>query len=109
MIWRALAIVFLCASSAYGQLGTLGGSRYDPDSLSNPYGAGSPYKLDGLMNPYSKYGSRYSPYSWRNPYATSPPKIYSRRGYVGELTVNPYRQRATLRTRYRRLYIRPGK
>jgi len=24
---------------------------YDPECLSNPYGAGSPYKSDGLMNP----------------------------------------------------------
>jgi hypothetical protein len=42
---------------------------YDPNCLNNPYGAGSPYKSDGLMNPYSQYGSRYSNQSWTNPYA----------------------------------------
>jgi hypothetical protein len=45
-------------------------TSFDPNSLANPYGAGSPYKADGLMNPYSQYGSPYSSKSWRNPYAT---------------------------------------
>jgi len=31
---------------------TLG--TYKQDSVENPYGAGSPYKADGLMNPYSQ-------------------------------------------------------
>jgi len=66
-------------------------NRYDPNSLSNPYGAGSRYKPDGLMNPYSRYGSAYSNESWRNPYATNPPKIYSESGeYRGELSTNRY-------------------
>ena len=29
------------------------GCPYDYNCLDNPYGAGSPYKSDGLMNPYS--------------------------------------------------------
>jgi len=33
---------------------------YDPRCSNNPYGAGNPYKPDGLMNPYSAYGSLYS-------------------------------------------------
>jgi len=41
---------------------------FDPNCLNNPYGAGSPYKSDGLMNPYSQYGSPYSNKSWTNPY-----------------------------------------
>ena len=53
---------------------------YDINCLNNPYGAGSPYKPDGLMNPYSKYGSPYSNQSWTNPYATNPPKIYDKFG-----------------------------
>lgn len=66
-------------------------SRYDPNSLSNPYGAGSPYKADGLMNPYSQYGSRYSNDSWTNPYATNAPKIYSQDGtYHGRMSTNKY-------------------
>jgi len=66
---------------------------FDPSCLNNPYGAGSPYKPDGLMNPYSQYGSPYSNNSWTNPYATNPPKMYDQRGnYMGELSKNPYRQ-----------------
>jgi hypothetical protein len=58
---------------------------YDPNCLSNPYGAGSPYKADGLMNPYSQYGSQYSNQSWTNPYATDAPKIYDQNGnYHGD-------------------------
>jgi hypothetical protein len=53
---------------------------YDPRCLSNPYGAGSPYKADGLMNPYSPYGSPYSPKSWTNPYATDAPRLYDGAG-----------------------------
>jgi len=66
-------------------------TSYDPDSLANPYGAGSPYKADGLMNPYSRYGSPYSSQSWRNPYATDTPKLYDSTGnYRGKLSSNPY-------------------
>lgn len=72
-------------------IGSFSGNRYDPNSLANPYGAGSPYKADGLMNPYSQYGSRYSNESWRNPYATNAPKIYSEDGtYHGRLSTNKY-------------------
>ena len=46
---------------------------YDQDCLNNPYGAGSPYKPNGLINPYGEYGSRYSNKSWTNPYATDAP------------------------------------
>ena len=72
-------------------LGALNGSRYESDSLSNPYGAGSRYQADGLRNPYSQYGSRYSNDSWTNPYATNPPKLYSAdRTYYGRLSTNRY-------------------
>ena len=64
---------------------------YDENCLDNPYGAGSPYKSDGLINPYSQYGSPYSNKSWNNPYATDAPKIYSQDGeYRGRLSTNPY-------------------
>jgi len=69
---------------------------YDPNCLDNPYGAGSPYKADGLMNPYSKNGSRYSNDSWTNPYATNAPKIYDQNGnYKGRLSTNPYEADST--------------
>jgi len=68
-----------------------GCSQYDPNCLSNPYGAGSPYKADGLMNPYSQNGSKFSNKSWTNPYATDAPKLYDENGnYHGKLSSNPY-------------------
>lgn len=64
---------------------------YDVNCINNPYGAGSPYKADGLMNPYSQQGSPYSNKSWTNPYATDAPKLYDQNGnYKGKLSTNPY-------------------
>jgi hypothetical protein len=64
---------------------------YDPNCLNNPYGAGNPYKQDGLMNPYSENGSPYSNKSWTNPYATNAPKLVDQNGnYRGRLSNNPY-------------------
>lgn len=64
---------------------------YDPRCLNNPYGAGSPYRPNGLMNPYSEYGSQYSNKSWTNPYATDAPRIYDNQGqYRGRMSTNPY-------------------
>ena len=64
---------------------------FDQSCLNNPYGAGSPYKRDGLMNPFSRNGSPYSPNSWTNPYASDPPRLYDSQGnYRGKLSANPY-------------------
>jgi hypothetical protein len=59
-----------CAIAIVSCAPALATCPYDYDCLNNPYGAGSPYKPDGLMNPYSRYGSPYSNDSWTNPYAT---------------------------------------
>jgi len=49
--------------------GRLGGSRYHPDSIDNPYGRyGSEFSRDSIRNPYSRAGSRYSRDSPNNPY-----------------------------------------
>jgi hypothetical protein len=62
---------------------------YDSNCLNNPYGAGSRYKADGLMNPYSRYGSSHSNQSWTHPYATDAPRIYDQSGnYRGRLSTN---------------------
>src|SRR5262245_39580779 len=77
-------------------LATAQSCPYDPRCLDNPYGAGSPYKADGLMNPYSQYGSPYSNKSWTNPYATDAPKLYDSQGdYRGRLSTNPYASDST--------------
>ena len=86
-------IAFLFVSSAYSQsyLGNLNSNRYDPNSLSNPYGAGSVYKKDGLNNPYGQYGSPYSNKSSNNKFATEPPKLYDGKGnFRGNLSTNPF-------------------
>jgi hypothetical protein len=60
-------------------LGNLSSNKYDPDSVSNPYGRyGSQYSPDSINNPYSAHGSPYSPTSVNNPYASSPPVIRGR-------------------------------
>jgi hypothetical protein len=57
-------------------LGRLNSNRYDPESLSNPYGQyGSRYSSTSINNPYSQYGSPYSSESARNPYTTTPPVV----------------------------------
>lgn len=50
-------------------LGNANANRYDPNSVSNPYGRyGSRYSEDSVNNPYGRYGSRYSPEGVNNPY-----------------------------------------
>lgn len=97
-----MLLVLLFAAPCFGQISFGGRStrkpsadlranRYDPNSLSNPYGAGSRFKADGLNNPYSRYGSPYSSQSWTNPYATDAPRIYGSDGtYHGRLSANRY-------------------
>jgi hypothetical protein len=57
-------------------LGVLSSNKYDPLSVSNPYGEyGSKYSPTSINNPCGGYGSKYSPLSATNPYATAPPVI----------------------------------
>lgn len=56
-------------------LGNLSTNRYDPDSVSNPYGRyGNKFSPDSINNEYGQYGSKYSNDS---PHATNAPKIVS--------------------------------
>lgn len=49
-------------------LGNLNSNRFDPDSISNPYGRyGSKYSPDSVNNRYGIYGNPYSP-QYSNPY-----------------------------------------
>lgn len=42
-------------------LGKVSNNKYDPESISNPYGKyGSKYSSTSINNDYSKYGSDYS-------------------------------------------------
>ena len=59
-------------------------------SASNPFGAGSPFKPDGINNPFSPYGSPFSNQSATNPFATDAPRLYDQQGnYRGKLSANP--------------------
>jgi hypothetical protein len=66
---------------------------------SNPLGAGSPFKSDGLNNPFSPYDSPFSNQSSTNPFATDAPRLLVRlSGFSGlsgsmvDLPVRPTRQ-----------------
>ncbi|MFH1952502.1 MAG: hypothetical protein ABIL06_12895 [Pseudomonadota bacterium] len=72
-------------------LGRLSANPYDPESTSNLYGAGSPYRADSINNPYGLYGSPYSSRSVTNPYATDAPRLYDSQGnYRGRLSTNQF-------------------
>lgn len=66
-------------------LGNLSMNKYDPNSVSNPYGKyGNKYNPESINNPYGRHGSKYSNESVNNPYATQAPRIIHRqsdRGY----------------------------
>src|SRR5512135_203190 len=86
----AASIVFTAIANAE-DLGNYGSNPYDPNSTSNPYGAGNPYDPNSINNPYGKYGNPYSNESANNPYATDAPKLYDQEGnYRGKLSNNPY-------------------
>ncbi len=58
-------------------LGNLNSNRYDPNSVSNPYGQyGSKYSPNSINNPHGQYGSKFSNQSANNPYATNAPRIF---------------------------------
>ena len=69
----ALAAALVLASTlapAQQRLGNLSSNPYDSRSTTNPYGAGSAYRSDGINNPYSRFGSPYSNHSASNPYGS---------------------------------------
>ena len=70
-------------------LGELSANPFNPESTSNPFGAGSPVKSDGLNNPFSPYGSPFGNQSATNPFAIDAPRLYDQQGnYRGKLSTN---------------------
>ena len=68
-------------------LGNLSANEFDPNSIANPFGAGSPYSSNSVTNEFGIYGSPYSNRSASNPYATEAPRLCDQQGnYRGELT-----------------------
>ena len=86
-------LFFAIANSAHAQeyLGNLSKNKYNSNSTSNQYGAGSEYNANSINNQYGQYGSPYSSKSATNPYATNAPKLYDGDGnYRGKLSNNKY-------------------
>ncbi len=73
-------------------LGCLNCSKYDINSIFNPFGPyGDKYSLKSIKNKFGEYGSEYSIKSVWNPYAVNPPVIKDTFGNkIGYLSVNPY-------------------
>ena len=74
-------------------LGRLSRSRFDPESVENPYGVyGSRFSPASINNPYGSYGSAYGPLSARNPYTFSAPRVFDgdTGRYLGRLSANRY-------------------
>jgi hypothetical protein len=72
-------------------LGNLNDNRYDPNSVSNPYGRyGNRFSPDSINNPYGPYGSRYSTDSVNSRYGTGI-QIRTEDGrYLGNFNANRY-------------------
>ena len=89
-MWVVFLLLLLPLSVHAEDLGELSANPFNPNSTSNPYGAGSPFKSDGLNNPFSPYGSPFSNQSATNPHATDAPKLYDQQGqYRGQAERKP--------------------
>ena len=73
-------------------LGCLSCSKYDSNSICNPYGSyGSKYSGSSIWNPYGSFGNPYSANSPWNRYSTSSPSIVDRSGnFYGRFSINIY-------------------
>jgi hypothetical protein len=76
-------------------LGALNASRYDSESIWNPYGTyGNKYSSKSIWNQYGTYGNKYSSSSPFNEYASNPPVLRDRNGrFYGYFTANKYKPR----------------
>ncbi|MEM4412908.1 MAG: hypothetical protein QXD59_01380 [Candidatus Caldarchaeum sp.] len=89
-----MVVVLLFAgpvSTQAAYLGDLSANPFHPNSLANPFGAGSPFLDKSPMNVFGPYGSPFSNRSATNPFATQAPRLYDREGnYRGRLSANPF-------------------
>ena len=84
-----LSLALAIPAAGQTDLGNLSANRLDPDSTSNPLGAGSPLRANGINNPLGVYGSPLSNKSVSNPHATQAPRLYDGAGnYRGRLSTN---------------------
>lgn len=72
-------------------LGDLSANEFDPNSVANPFGAGSPFSPTSVTNQVGIYGSPFSNRSATNPFATDAPRLYDQQGnYRGRLSTNQF-------------------
>lgn len=76
-------------------LGCLNCSRYDTNSIWNPYGNyGNSYSDNSIWNQYGKYGNGYNATCPWNQYALKPPVVVDKDGgFYGYLAVNQYQDK----------------
>ena len=86
------SLLVLIPLTVYAEdLGNLSANEFDPNSIANPFGAGSPYSSNSVTNEFGRFGSPFSNQSVTNPYATAPPRLYDQQGtYRGRLSTNQY-------------------
>jgi len=79
-------------------LGCLTCSRYEADSLWNPYGTyGNPHGIDSIWNPGSVFGSEHSQFSPWNERAADPPVVLDLAGYYyGRFTTSRQHPQRTM-------------
>ena len=92
-----LSLLLLFPLTAHAEyLGNLSANEFDPNSVANQFGAGSPYSSNSVTNEFGIYGSPYSNQSATNPFATDAPRLYDQQGnYRGKLSANPYEPDST--------------
>ena len=76
----ASLLVFIPLTVHAEYLGNLSANEYDPNSIANPYGAGSPYSSNSVTNEFGLYGSPFSNQSATNPYGTEAPRLHDQQG-----------------------------
>ena len=87
----ASLLLFLPLTVHAEYLGNLSANEFDPNSVANPFAAGSPFSLHSDTNEFGRYRSPYSNQSATNPYATDTPMLYDQQGhYRGKLSTNQY-------------------
>ncbi len=72
LILLAGSALALC-TQADDYLGNLSANPFAPNSTANPQGGGSRYDANSINNPYGRYGSQYSPESINNPFGAGSP------------------------------------
>ena len=90
-MWTVLVLLLFPLFVHAEYIGNLSVNEYDPNSIANQFGRGSPYSSNSITNPFGVYGSPYSNHSATNPYATEAPRLYDQQGTSrGTLSTNQY-------------------